>query len=186
MISAIGSIGSTNSSYAISAQQNLTLQTKSQLESLGIDTANITTEAQGQAALKASQSSQQTQGTQQTQHAGGGNSAMKSLKEEAVALAQRLGVSVSSNEKLDEILDAIAQALSQMQAQAANNPQKAAQVAQYQAEYQSLCQSVSNIQSSMEASKAQSGASQIQSSMNALAVYNMASISVANSGKIKS
>ncbi len=91
MISAIGSIGNINSSYSVSAmQQVLTAQTKIQLQSLGIDTTNITTETQGQAALKSSQNSQQPQ------HSGGSNSAMESLKEAAVSLAQKVGASATT------------------------------------------------------------------------------------------
>lgn len=186
MISSIGAVGSVNSSYSVyGAQQVLSPQTKLQLQSLGIDTTNIKTEAQGQTALQSSQNSQ-TQGTQQAPPSGGGgNSAMESIKEEAVSLAQRVGVSVSSNDKIDDILDAIAGALSQLQAQAVNDPQKAAQIAQFQTEYQSLCQSVSDAQSSQQNSSVQSASNQIQSGMNGLASYNIASISISNSGKLK-
>lgn len=191
MVSSIGSIGSINSAYNVYGAQPLTPQTKAQLEALGINTTNITTEAQGQAALKASQGSQQAQNTQQAQaphHRGGGNSAIKALVEEALALAQKVGASVSSNAKLDEILDAIADALSKMQADAANDPKKAALFAQYQAEYLSLCQSAETLKASMEAShnQAVSAAGMMQSSMDGLASYNMASISISNSDKLKS
>ena len=187
MISAIGSVGNIYAPNGVNgAQQALSAQTKSQLQSLGIDTTNITTETQGQAALQSSQGSQQsqntqqTQGTQQSSHAGGGNSAIQSIKNDAIALAQKVGASVGSNDKLNDILSSISQALSNMQAQAANNPQKLDRVNACQSEYQSLCQSISSVQSSMEASKAQSqaGASQIQGSMNGLAIYNMAAMSM--------
>jgi len=189
MISAIGSLGSINSAYQVySADKSLSAQTKYQLESAGIDTTNITTESQGQTALQCPQNvqdTQQTQGIQQSQPACGGNSSMESIKEEAVALVQKAGASVSSSDKLDDILDAISHAISNMQAQSANDPQKASQVAQYQADYQSLCQSVSDIQSSAQDSSVQSASNQIQSGMNALATYNMASISITNNGNLK-
>lgn len=192
MISAIGSLDSISSTYSLyAAQQALTPQTKSQLEMLGIDTSSIKTEADGQALLQSSQGSQQTQDTKQTQGtpqakpAGGGadHAAFEKLKEEVVALAEKLGVSVSSSDKIDDILDAIAEAISKLETEAANNPQKMAQVAEYQAQYLSLCQSLSSLQASMEASKAQaaSGASQIQSSMTGLANYNLAGIAISKS-----
>jgi len=193
-MTSIGAISSVKSSFGLYAaqQQNLTAQTKIQLQSLGIDTTNIKTEAQGQTALESSQESQQSQSTQQTENnqqskpAGGDNSSADAIKEEAVALAQKIGASVSSNDELNDILDAISQAISKLQAQAVNDPQKAEQVAQYQAEFQSLCQSVSAMQSSNQESSVQTASSQIQASMNVLASYNLASISIANSGKLKS
>jgi len=186
MVSGIGSISNIGSSLSVSSiQQPLTPETKSKLENLGIDTTNIKTETQGQEALQSAQSSQQGQETQKNQEsqkgqAGGNQAAMQALKSQAEALASKVGVSVSSDDKLSDIMDKISQALSTMQAQAANDPQKLTQIAQYQTEFDSINQSASNLQTSMQIS-AQSGASQIQNSMTGLAIYNMASMSISNS-----
>jgi len=65
MVSGIGAVSSLGLSTGISSvQQALTPQTKAQLEKLGIDTTNINTEEQGQAALKSAQASQKNENTQ--------------------------------------------------------------------------------------------------------------------------
>lgn len=187
MVSGIGAIGSTGSSFGVSAVQSiLTAQTRAQLESLGIDITNIKTEAEGQSALQSAQSTQQGQKTQKSHgakghKAGGGNAASQAIKQETMALAEQLGISVPSDAKLSEIMDAISQAITDMQAKAGNDPEKIAQVAQYQATFQALGQAINNLQSSKQSSSGfQSGASQLQTSMSALASYNMASISIAS------
>lgn len=193
MVSGIGAIGSIGSNFAISSlQQALSAQTRMKLESLGIDTSNIRTEAQGQAALQSSQSSQSTQqgqGAQKVQipvQGGANQSAIESIKAEAMALASKVGASVSSEAKLGDIMAAIAQALSNLQVQAANNPKKMAEVGKYQSEYASLNQSVSNLQSTMQPQHAQMpGASQIQSSLDGMALYNMASLYISNASSVK-
>lgn len=184
MVSGISSISSYSTTTS-SSTQALTAQTKMQLQSLGVDTSQITTETQGQAALQeaqSSQSSQQTQSTQQSQQAS--SSGNNSLKEQAKALAAELGIAVPDKAKLSEIMDQISTKLEQMQAQSVSSPNQASQVAKYQAEYQSLANSVSESQSVKAAQSTQasskSGASQLQSSLNGLANYNMASISISN------
>lgn len=191
MISKIGAIGNVNSSDAM---QSLSPQTKILLESMGINTSNITTEAQGQTALKSAQGTQESQNSQQMQGLppppppeGGNNSQMEAIKEEATSLAQKLGVSVSSADKINDIMDKISTALSKLESDAANNPQKTAQLTEYKTEFQHLYQSLSDAQSAMESSMAQAqvGANHIQSSMTGLASYNQASISISNANKIK-
>lgn len=185
MVSGIGSIGSFGSSFAVSSvQSKLTQKTKAELEALGIDTSNIKSEEEGQALLQSAQSTQQGQETQQSQKSqksGGNHAAFESLRQEAVKLAEKVGVSVSSTDKLSDIMDAISQAITDMQAQAANDPQKAAQVAQYQAEYESISQQIQSLEQSKPSSSSESGTSQLQASMAGLAAYNMASISITNS-----
>lgn len=184
MVSGIGSIGSSLGINSI--QQALTAQTRAQLQALGINTKNITTEIQGQAALQAAQNSQQTQSTQGTQEsqksqssAGSNNSEIQAIEKQAKALASQLGVSVSQNAKLDDIMNAISQTLSSMHAQAANDPQKIAEVAGYQAQFNAISQVLTDIQSSMQASSSQN-ASQMQASMSGLALYNMVSVNMTN------
>ena len=193
MVSGVSSIGSVGSSG--SGVQPLSPQTKAQLDLLGVNTSNIKTEAQGQTALQSAQSSQASQSAQQSQQsqqpqqtqgahkAGGGNQAFESLKSEAMQLASKVGASVSQNDKLDAIMSAISTALTNMQAQAVNNPQKAARIKGYQVEFQSLSTSLSSMQSSshQQAAQSQVASTQIQNSLNAMALYNMASVSISNS-----
>jgi hypothetical protein len=181
MVSAIGSIAA---SYSVSSVQPLTPETKAQLESMGIDTSSIKTESEGQTYLQSaqtSQSSQQSQNSQQGQQFGGNHAGMQAVREQAMALAEKVGASVPSGAKLSEIMDAISQSISSMQAQAANNPEQAAKVAQYQSEYISLSNAITSMQASMQASQGQTSSGQLQASMNALAMYNMASITMAES-----
>ena len=189
MVSGIGAIGNVGSNSSVSGVQALTPQTKAQLESFGIDTSNIKTEVQGQQALQSAQASQssgstqqsqQTQQPQQEQKSGGENSAFAALKSQALELASKVGASVVQTDKLNDIMSAISNTLSNMQAQAVNNPQKVAQVQAYQSEFQSLSNSISSAQSS-QAGQNQVAGNQIQNSLNAMANYNIASISISNS-----
>jgi hypothetical protein len=180
MVGSISNIGSATSISSV--QQPLTPETKSKLENLGIDTTNVKTEAQGKAILQSVQSSQQgqeAQNTQKPQKSHGNNNALQYLKAQAEALASKVGASISSDAKLNDIMDAISQRIAVLQSEAANDPQKMVQVTQYQAEYNSLSQSISSVQIS-EQSIAQAGTSQIQNSMNGMAIYNIASISISN------
>jgi len=186
MISSIGAVGTVSSSYKIySSQQALTAQTKSQLESMGINTTNIKSEEQGQTTLQSLQTNNttQTQNVQQAAPPSGGDSSAESVKEAAISLAQKVGASVSSDDNIEDILDAISQAISNLQAQAANDPQKITKIKQFEADYQSLCQSVSEMEASKTASAIQGISSQAQTGLDGLASYNMASISIANSKK---
>lgn len=188
MVAGVGSIGNVGSSSSVSSvQQQLTPQTKALLESLGVDTSSIQTEAQGQIALVQAQNSQQSndaqksQGSQQSHQGGGNREAFQSIKADAIDLAGKLGISVAQNSKLSDIMTSIAQALSTLQVQAGSDPQKLAQVSQYQSEFDAIGQSIQSLQSSIQPSQASSGSKQIQNSMACLAVYNMASIAIANS-----
>lgn len=70
---------------------------------------------------------------------------METLKESAVVLAKKLGVTVYPTEKLEEIINDNTKALSKMERKAAKNPQNAAQFTQYQAEHQAITQAVEDI-----------------------------------------
>jgi hypothetical protein len=201
MISAINGINSFISAPNIyAAQLSLTEQTRSQLQNMGINTAGIKSEAQGQFALQqaaSSQNSQNAQGAQGTQNAQnaqmqpshqGGNPLMKALMEDALSLAQKVGANVSIGDDLSKVLSAISDRLTQLQTEAASNPQKLAQVTAYQAEYMSICELANSIQASMAASctqKVQMDSSAIQTSMTGLANYNLASMSISTSNKMK-
>jgi len=184
MLSSIGAINSLKTSYgSYAGNQALTVQTKFQLQSLGIDTSNITTESQGQITLQAMQGGFSSQGVEQTGQAqgsaaSGGSSELDSLKDDAIALAEKVGVSVSSDDDINDILDAISDAITQLQTEAANDPQKIAEVQEYQAEYDTLCESISFAQASSDAATIQS--TSLQTSLSAMANYNIASLSISS------
>lgn len=176
-ISAISSSGFGSSSLI----QPLSEITRQKLQNLGIDASNIKTEQEGQTKIQEAQSAQANQQPQaiQQQQSIGQNSQMDSIKEQALELADKIGVSLPKNAKLSEIMEKISDKITSMQAQAAKDPSKAAEVAKYAAEFQSLAQTVSNMQTSKQASQAVGD--KLQSSMSALAAYNLASLSFSNS-----
>lgn len=162
MINQIGSFGSANSmNIAISNSAKLTAATKAKLEALGIDTSHIATEAEGQAILKTAEAKQEE--VKKVHANKGGFSAMKDIKAEAKELAAKIGVSISDNDKMDNILNKISEKINELRASAGNEPNKSAQIAQYQ----SRLDSISNEFLNMKSSK-----SQLNGSMNALAFYN--------------
>lgn len=152
--SSIGASSSTNT-------QKLTAATKVQLEALGVDTTNITTETQGQAALKAAQANQEAHHASKGAHKG--NSSMDSIKAEATSLASQVGVSVSNTDKVDDILSNISAKISEMQAGAGDDKAKLAQVQQYETQLEAI---------SAEFSKMQSSQQQLSSSMSSMASSN--------------
>lgn len=161
-ISSVSTTSSLNSlSSASTANQPLTAATKAKLDALGVDTTSIKTETQGQVALSAAQTKQEAQKSAHSHQ--GGNSSMESIKNEAKSLASQVGVSVSDEDKVDDILSKVASKISELQVAAGTDETKLAQVQQYQSQYDSISSSLSN----MQAAKAQ-----LSSSMDNMASYN--------------
>lgn len=113
-MSSISSINSTQSA-AVSTyktQEELSSSTKMKLESLGIDPTTVTSEAQAQALIAQAEATKNQQNAGQQQ--GGGNSSEQELLSEAKSLASTVGVTVSSNDTLDDIIDNISAQLQVM------------------------------------------------------------------------
>lgn len=113
-MSSISSINSTQSA-AVSTyktQEELSSSTKMKLESLGIDPTTVTTEAQAQALIAQAEATKNQQNAGQQQ--GGGNSSEQEVLSEAKSLASTVGVTVSSNDTLDDIIDNISAQLQVM------------------------------------------------------------------------
>lgn len=176
-ISSIGVMQSTlQNSFASS--QKLTDETKMQLQYLGIDTKNITTEAQGQAILAQAMQAQQALQAQVQKSYGngkagskGGNSEIKTLKEQASELAEKVGITVSSSEKLSDIMSALAPVISAKVSAAGNDKTKIAQAKELESEYNSISASLANIKAQHEQSKQSSQT--LNTSLNNMAVLNM-------------
>ena len=113
-MSSISSINSTQSA-AVSTyktQEELSSSTKMKLESLGIDPTTVTSEAQAQALIAQAEATKNQQNAGQQQ--GGGNSSEQELLSEAKSLASTVGVTVSSNDTIDDIIDNISAQLQVM------------------------------------------------------------------------
>ena len=165
-----GSTASSTSSSSSSSAPKLTDETKKQLQDLGVDTTNITTEAQGQIALL--QAQQQTQGGEK-HHSCGGKAEMESLKAEATSLAGKVGVQVSSNEKLSDIIAAIGPAIDAKVSAAGNDQAKISEAQELQTEYASLSSSLSNMQAQhAQSAQGSQGEQAINSSLNNMATQN--------------
>lgn len=150
-INSISIAGAASTASSSSAAQKLTDETKNKLQALGVDTTNITTETQGQIALL---QAQQAKG-EKSGHGGAGKEEMQSLKAEATSLAEKLGVSVTSDEKLSEIMDAIGPALDAKISAAGNDEAKIAETQSLQDEFAAISSTLSDMQAQKQAAHAQ-------------------------------
>lgn len=197
MISAINGINGYISTYRVySTQQVLTEQTRALLESFGVNTAGIRTEAEGQAALMQAINAGNAQNVRDSQNIqpqqpsfSGANPLMDALMKDAVALAQKVGAQISPNDDLNDILTAISNRITQLQTEAANNLQRLARVAEYQAEYLQLCELADNLRAAMPLQNDQKQSidtsNTIETSMSGLANYNIVGMSIHSAHKIR-
>lgn len=162
MTNSIGAINSPNIIHISSgsAKTALTPETKAKLEALGIDTTNIKTEAEGQAILKAAEVNPKEI---QKAHAPKGCSSIDSIRAEAIQLASKVGVSVSGNDKIDDILNKIAYKINELKVSAGHDQNKLAQINQYQSELDLISSEFLSMKSSH---------AQLSNGMDALASYN--------------
>ena len=112
-MTSISSISSAQSA-AVSTfkHEELSSSTKQKLEALGIDPATVTSEAQAQALIAQAEATKHQQNSGQQQQ--GGNSSEQQLMSEAKTLASSVGVTVSSNDTLDNIIDNISKEIQVM------------------------------------------------------------------------
>ena len=158
-INSISSMSSNASFSLSSSSQRLTDATKKELEALGLDTASIKTEAQGQALLKTAKD----QMAQKAQPSGTEQVSESKMRSEIMALASQLGVSASKLDDIDSILKSIKTKLEKMKAESVSDVDKTANVSAYQAQYDSLEKENESV------SKSQS---MLSSSMNNMAMMN--------------
>ena len=141
-MSSISSISSTQS-MAVSAykSEELSSSTKMKLEALGIDPSSVTSEAQAQQLIAQAEATKHQQNSQQQQQ--GGNSSEQQLISEAKELAAKVGVTVSSDDTLDDITGNIADQIQAMMDTGDPSKIKAAQ--QYQSQLASISDEADSI-----------------------------------------
>ena len=147
-MSSIRSINSTQSA-AVSTyktQEELSSSTKMKLESLGIDPTTVTSEAQAQALIAQAEATKNQQNAGQQQ--GGGNSSEQELLSEAKSLASTVGVTVSSNDTLDDIIDNISAQLQVMMN--SGDKSKISQAQSLQTQLASISDRADSIQSTQQ------------------------------------
>ena len=147
-MSSISSINSTRSA-AVSTyktQEELSSSTKLKLESLGIDPTTVTSEAQAQALIAQAEATKNQQNAGQQQ--GGGNSSEQELLSEAKSLASTVGVTVSSNDTLDDIIDNISAQLQVMMN--SGDKSKISQAQSLQTQLASISDRADSIQSTQQ------------------------------------
>lgn len=161
-VNAISSSFSASSASGSSTSQ-LSEDTKKKLQALGLDPTKYTSEAQAQAAIQEALARQ----TQQPPKPEAVN--MDSIKTEVQELASSMGVTVGSNDKIDDILNNISLKITELQASAGTDSSKLADVNSYQTKYTTI----ENELSQLKASKSMTGA-------NALANYNKAALGLSS------
>lgn len=147
-MSSISSINSTQSA-AVSTyktQEELSSSTKMKLESLGIDPTTVTSEAQAQALIAQAEATKNQQNAGQQQ--GGGNSSEQELLSEAKSLASTVGVTVSSNDTLDDIIENISAQLQVMMN--SGDQSKISQAQSLQTQLASISDRADSIQSTQQ------------------------------------
>lgn len=162
-VNAVGSASEVKEATSINSATNtapkLTDETKAKLKALGVDTTNITSEAQGQIALVQAQAKKEVAHKSKT----GENQPQEAIKSEAQSLASELGVTVAKGDSIDTILSNISNAISKLQADAGSDETKLSAVKNYQAKYDSISSSYTSMQASH---------SKLDKSMSSLASYN--------------
>lgn len=145
MTTSISSVnaGSMAASEALTQKSELSNQTKSQLQALGIEVTDGMTETEAQAKIAQAQSEKQNQ-----QGGQNNNETESEFLSEAKTLAASVGVSVSNDADVSEILDDIAVELEAMLEEAENNPSILAQLSDYLSQLTSLDSRYNSAQSS--------------------------------------
>lgn len=126
--------------------EELSSTTKLKLEALGIDPSTVTTEAQAQTLIAQAEAAKQQNNAGQQQQ--GGNSSEQELLSEAKNLATEVGVTVSSNDSLDDIVDNISKEIQVMLN--SGNQSKISSAQSYQAQLASISGRAEAIQSTQQ------------------------------------
>ena len=126
--------------------EELSSTTKLKLEALGIDPSTVTTEAQAQTLIAQAEAAKQQNNAGQQQQ--GGNSSEQELLSEAKNLATEVGVTVSSNDSLDDIIDNISKEIQVMLN--SGDQSKVSSAQSYQAQLASISGRAETIQSTQQ------------------------------------
>lgn len=126
--------------------EELSSTTKLKLEALGIDPSTVTTETQAQTLIAQAEAAKQQNNAGQQQQ--GGNSSEQELLSEAKNLATEVGVTVSSNDSLDDIVDNISKEIQVMLN--SGDQSKISSAQSYQAQLASISGRAEAIQSTQQ------------------------------------
>ena len=126
--------------------EELSSTTKLKLEALGIDPSTVTTEAQAQTLIAQAEAAKQQNNAGQQQQ--GGNSSEQELLSEAKNLATEVGVTVSSNDSLDDIVGNISKEIQVMLN--SGDQSKISSAQSYQAQLASISGRAEAIQSTQQ------------------------------------
>lgn len=126
--------------------EELSSTTKLKLEALGIDPSTVTTEAQAHTLIAQAEAAKQQNNAGQQQQ--GGNSSEQELLSEAKNLATEVGVTVSSNDSLDDIVDNISKEIQVMLN--SGDQSKISSAQSYQAQLASISGRAEAIQSTQQ------------------------------------
>lgn len=147
-MSSISSISSTQS-MAVSTYKSdeLSTSTKMKLEALGIDPSSVTSEAQAQQLIAQAEATKHQNNSGQQQEKGG-NTSEQALISEAKELAAKVGVSVSTDDTLDDITSNIADQIQVMMD--SGDPSKVKTAQKYQSELAAISDQADSISSTQQ------------------------------------
>lgn len=166
MTDAISSVSGSSSSSASSTSSVLSNETKSKLKALGLDPADYTSESAAKSAIaeataKKAQEAQQTQSQSKPQRSG----VLETVETNTKELASKMGISISTEDKLADIFDKISTKIDELQASAGTDASKKTDASGYKSEYSILYSEYS-----------QATATQNMTGASALASYNKAAL----------
>ena len=138
-MSSISSISSAQSMAAVTYKnEELSSSTKMKLEALGIDPSTVTSEAQAQQLIAQAEATKHQHNSQEKQ---GGNTSEQQLLSEAKELAAKVGVTVSTDDTLDDITGNIADRIQAMM----DDPSKVNMAQEYQAQLANISDKADSI-----------------------------------------
>ena len=142
-ISNISSIKSSSNTSNVKNNNNLSFATILQLQALGIDETNVTSEAQAQILIENAQSVNNTNSTKSENYT---NNSANTLLSQAKSLASQLGVSVSDDDTLDEIINNLNEKVSDMLTDANNDTSQIRYIQYFQDQIDSISSNYQSLQ----------------------------------------
>lgn len=149
----------------IGSSDDLTEDTRSELESLSVDTTDISTESQGQQILKEAKATQQKEDAQKPLGQRGARSE-ELIKNDVKYMANQLGIPISGSDSTQVIINNIFDTLNLLKTDSRKNKALEAQIIQVETQLEAL---------SDEYEKMSKGKTKLTGTMDALARYNKVS-----------
>lgn len=148
-INGVGGSSSPSHNIDEAGFEELTEETEAKLQEFGIDISNIDSEEEGQMTLRELEYAQSRGNSQQLdcqarQVSGPLDNAMQ---ENVKDLASKVGVSVETNDSVDDILNNISKQITELKNKAEDDPQRLSEIKGYEESYNSLCKEYQQTQS---------------------------------------